>query len=39
VTAFSSARADRYTFVIDAALLGVGRIIRYEGELDVVGPP
>jgi len=36
-TAFSGARADRYTFTVDAALLGVGRIIRYDGELDVIG--
>jgi hypothetical protein len=36
VTAFSGARADRYTFTVDAALRGAGRIIRYDGELDVI---
>jgi hypothetical protein len=38
VSAYSGARAGRYTFAIDAAFRGVGRIIRYEGELDVVDP-
>jgi Domain of unknown function (DUF4166) len=37
VTAYSGAHAGRYTFAIDAALRGIGRIIRYEGELDVTG--
>jgi hypothetical protein len=38
VSAYSGARAERYTFAIDAGLRGIGRIIRYEGELDVIGP-
>jgi hypothetical protein len=37
VSAFSGAHAGRYTFTVDAALRGVGRIIRYDGELDVSG--
>jgi len=36
ISAHSGARADRYTFTVDVALLWVGKIIRYEGELDVV---
>ncbi len=36
VSAYSGARAERYTFVVNAALRGIGHIIRYEGELDVV---
>jgi Domain of unknown function (DUF4166) len=37
VAAFSGARADRYTFSVEVALIGVGRVIRYDGELDVSG--
>lgn len=37
VSAFSGARAERYTFAI-STVRGVGPIIRYEGELDVISP-
>jgi hypothetical protein len=34
VTARWEARDGRYHFLVEAALRGVGRIVRYEGFLD-----
>lgn len=38
VNAYSGAKDDRYIFVVEVAISGVGRIIRYEGDLDVTQP-
>lgn len=37
VRASASAPRGRYRFEVQAALRGVGLIVRYEGELDVIG--
>jgi hypothetical protein len=34
VTARAGVRTGRYHFLIDSAVRGIGRIVRYEGELD-----
>lgn len=34
VTALIGAQSGRYHFLIDSAVRGIGRIVRYEGELD-----
>ncbi len=36
ISTYSGVRRDRYQFMVDAALAGVGKLIRYEGELDVI---
>jgi hypothetical protein len=36
VNANCGARGERYSFTVEAKLRGVGRIIRYAGELDVI---
>jgi hypothetical protein len=33
-TARAGVQSDRYHFLIDSAVRGIGRIVRYEGELD-----
>jgi Domain of unknown function (DUF4166) len=38
VAATIEARAGHYAFTVEAAASGVGRIVRYDGELDVVEP-
>lgn len=38
VAATIEARDGRYAFTVEAAASGIGRIVRYDGELDVVEP-